>query len=141
MITLNQILRNARAVNEQLVAIASLRETQDEMADKNRERMDDGIRADGSKMPIYSYISQTVYGYPNIPIRLHDTGDFQNAIHVSIKGDIIRTTSTDWKSAMLVERYGKEIFGLYGPYKAEYLREALKPAFVREMRRQLFKAA
>lgn len=109
----------------------SIDSTVDDLAEINRQRMLDGVRADGSTMPIYSFISQTVYGYPNEPIKLKNTGAFQAGLTTRRKGDIIETLSTDSKSSMLEERYGEEygtsIFGTSGPYKKEYLDEHLKP--------------
>lgn len=99
--------------------------------DINRERMNDGIRSTGSEMPHYNYVSQTKYGYPDSPIKLHDKGDFQAAIVATFANDMISVKSTDWKNDMLVERYGNEIFGTgegrAQVYRNAYISEYLKP--------------
>lgn len=104
----------------------ALDDTMDNLEDINRERMNDGVKADGSIMPIYSYISQVVYGYPNEPIKLKATGSFQDKLYAKREGDIIHTSSTDSKTEMLVERYG-EIFGTSGDYKQQYQADHLIP--------------
>lgn len=111
--------------------------TKVQMAELNRERMLDGVRADGSIMPNYSYISRVVYGYPDEPIKLKKTGAFQAAIEVKIEGGTINTDSTDEKSEKLKRRYGEEIFGLGGDYKREYNKKHLRPAIVQAVKKRL----
>lgn len=137
MATVGTILRKVKKTDILGVAVAAIRLTQDDLADTNRARMQDGLRADGSEMPMYSYISQTVYGYPNTRIKLRDTGEFQDHIIISVNGQKIKTTSTDYKTKILTERYGGEIFGTFGVYKNAYINEFLKPAFIKLMRNSI----
>lgn len=128
--TIKGLYRKVQELDTDKVIQKALENTKNELADVNRERMMDGITSDGKEMPHYSYISQTVYGYPNIRITLRDTGDFQNAINVDVNGDSITTGSTDWKSEMLQKRYAEYggLFGLSGDYKRQYLVDNLGPS-------------
>lgn len=128
--TIAALERKIKSVNFDKLIHDSLENTKGSLADINRERMLDGVRADGSIMPTYSYISQTVYGYPNSPIKLKATGAFQAAIKVDVLGSVIKTDSTDSKSEMLQERYGIEIFGSGGDYKKQFIKESLNPEFI-----------
>lgn len=104
----------------------ALDNTMDDLEEINRERMNDGVRADGTTMPMYSYISQVVYGYPNTPIKLKATGSFQEKLFSKREGDIIHTFSADYKAEMLGRRYGP-VFGTSGDYKRQYQAEHLVP--------------
>lgn len=131
--TINKLYERVKAVNTEKVIINAIDTTTDDLKEVNKERINDGVLKDGKVLPNYSYTSQKVYGYPNIPIRLLDTGAFQRGLFVKREGGRIVTGSTDSKSAMLEERYGLEngssIFGLGGSYKQQYLDESLRPAF------------
>ncbi len=132
MTTFSSILQKASAFDAGKVSAAAIRLTQDDLAEANRQRMLEGYRSDGSEMPFYSYISQTVYGYPNTRIRLRATGEFQDRIVVSVDRSrgVVKQTSIDYKTDMLVERYGEKIFGTFGVYQQAYVSESLRPAFV-----------
>lgn len=116
-------------MNIQKVINDSLESTLDELADINRDRMLDGVKASGERMPSYSYNSVILYGKPPGPIRLLDTGDFQQNIKVSRSGDVLVTESSDSKNDMLVFTYGSDIFGTFGRYKRKYLDIDLRPVF------------
>lgn len=126
--TIAALLTKVQSLNIEDVVNSTFDETAKDLADVNRERMLDGVRADGSIMPTYSKVSQEKYGYPNSPIMLKATGDFQSAISVERQGSILSTDSSDYKSQMLKERYGA-IFGTYGDYKKQYLEDNYRPVF------------
>jgi len=78
----------------------------------NTDQLFQGQRADGSVLPDYSFVSVTVFGKPNGPIRLYDTGDFYRGFIFTTSKFPLSITSTDEKSKELEQRYGSEIFGL-----------------------------
>ena len=78
-----------------MIISLSISKTKSDLEDINRERMLSGRLRDGQVLPHYSEISQSVYGYPNIPIALKDTGAFQEAIFVEVQGDKILTDSRE----------------------------------------------
>ena len=116
-------------MNIQKVINDSLESTLDELADINRDRMLDGVKANGVKMPDYSFRSVNEFGKPPGPIRLFDTGDFQQNIKVTRSGNVLVTESLDPKNDMLVLHYSSEIFGTFGKYKSKYLDIDLRPVF------------
>jgi hypothetical protein len=65
------------------------------------------------------------FGVPDLRL----TGAFYRATSVTVSGQSVITNSSDSKSAELQAKYGKEIFGLNGVYKREYLNESLGPVF------------
>jgi hypothetical protein len=111
-------LKSLSIINERRTA---LEDNKPLIKDLNRERMLEGRTSKGNFLPNYSRISQEVYGYPNEPIKLKDTGAFQSAITVEIEQEKIITGSSDEKTGMLVERYGDNIFGLGTPDKVELI--------------------
>lgn len=131
--TIVGLYNRVKAVDTDKVINDAFQNSKSDLEDINRERMNDGVRADGSIMPNYSYISQKVYGYPNSPIKLLATGAFQRAIKVEVNAAIVKTDSTDEKSPMLKARYGEEIFGTGGDYKKQFLDESLRPNFNKEI--------
>jgi len=129
MATTKQLLERVKSLDTDQVINESLDETMGAIEDINRERMLDGVKADGTTMPKYSYISQVVYGYPDEPIKLKDTGAFQAGITAKREGENIIHDSTDSKTEMLIEKYGGGILGIgTGTYKKEYQDEHLRPA-------------
>ena len=123
--------RKVKVMNVESLIKQALSETQDELADVNRDRMLDGVKANGVEMPPYSLRSVNEFGKIPGPIRLLDTGAFQQNIKVNIQGDIVITESLDSKNDLLVNNYGEEIFGTFGQYKAKYIDIDLRPVFHR----------
>lgn len=132
--TIYGLIEKVKGVDVEKVIETAFDSTALALADINRERMLDGVKADGSIMPFYSPVSQSKFGYPNEAIKLKATGAFQTAISVTRQGESIITDSTDEKSAMLKERYGEQIFGTGGSYKQQYIEESLQPSFIAEIR-------
>lgn len=132
-----QFAKKVDTLDMDAIISQAFEQTKEELAEINRERMDDGIKGDGTYMPKYSFISQTVYGYPDTRIKLKATGDFQNAIRITIDGTVIKTDSADEKSRMLQDRYGESIFGTFGPYKLEYNKKYLSPAIIAAVKNKL----
>ena len=133
MSTINTIRARLKALNVKEESRQAIEKTKPEIIALNRERMLAGQRTDGSYLPFYSKISQEVYGYPNTPIALYATGDFQKAIKVEVGFNVIKTTSIDPKEGMLIKRYGEGIHGLDKEGKQEYIKD-LRPVFVKNVR-------
>jgi hypothetical protein len=81
-------------------------------------------------MPDYSLRSVVQYGKPYGPIRLRDTGSWQTGLYVKVDGSgTVEFASTDSKDQMLRDKYGDAIEGLSEKYKAEAIRDGIRPAF------------
>jgi len=129
--TIGNAYRKLQSLDIEEVARKSIEQTKETIADLNVEQLNKGIRSDGSMMPDYSPVSVEVYGKPEGPIKLYDTGAFYQGFTVEVQGDKVVTTSTDSKTEKLYKRYAtdkKNIFGLSGPFKREYL-PVLQKAF------------
>lgn len=127
--TIKGLYRKVQAMDTDKIIDAAFDNTMEALADINRDRLLDGIKADGSEMPFYSERSVIQFGKEPGPIRLLDTGSFQEQITAKRNGNVISTTSLDSKTQMLIdeERYSP-IFGTFGPYKKKYQDIDLRPA-------------
>lgn len=103
---------------EEKFILRVIKEHEDVITNMNTDQLFQGIRSDGSEMPAYSKASVEVYGKPDGPIRLFDTGDFYRGFIVHAEKFPVLIDSTDSKTTMLVEGnkykkgYGVQIFGL-----------------------------
>lgn len=131
MLTFKGLYDRVAKMDTDKIINQSIDNTLTELENINRERMNDGLRADGSEMPTYSFISQKVYGYPDSPIKLKATGAFQAGIQAKREGNVISTTSTDPKTKKLEKKYGENygtsVFGLSKDYKKQYQDDHLRP--------------
>jgi len=133
MATIKQKLNLFESLDTGKIVTEVMQESADALADLNAEQINTGVKADGSEMPDYSFRSVFQYGKPPGPIRLRDTGAWQAGIYVKVEGDKVVFNNTDGKDKMLTDRYGEAIKGLSEKYKAEGIREKVKPVFKEKM--------
>jgi hypothetical protein len=134
IISLYQKVQTLEAQTDQLIT-SSLEQTKEQLANLNVEQMHKGLNAQGEPIGQYrnevyaemkhSMNPQPGFGVPDLRL----TGAFYRATSVSVNSQSIVIDSSDSKSADLQAKYGKEIFGLNGVYKREYLNESLGPVF------------
>lgn len=129
MATIAKMLTKFEALNTDAIAVDTMEESKEVLADLNAEQINTGLKADGTEMPEYSFRSVFQYGKQPGPIRLRDTGAWQAGIYVNVDGQSVNFSSTDSKDKMLTERYGDEIHGLSEKYKGEAMREKIEPVF------------
>ena len=110
--------------------------TADTAENEQRGQLAQGLRGDNSFMPDYSRTSVQFFGKPAGPIRLYDLGDFYRGIKMNVSGDIFNITSTDQKTTMLENNYGRDILKLGTQAKINYIR-VLKPEYVNTIRNDL----
>lgn len=87
----------------------------EEMAEMNREQLEDGGRADGSALPPYKPLTvqiKSAKGQQTQPMNLRDTGSWQGRIMAKKYGKYLEIISTDRKDQMLADRFGEQILGL-----------------------------
>lgn len=72
-----------------------------------------GLDAEGKEFPYYSETSQTVYGKPNEPIKLYDTGDFYDSFRIVVKGLVAEIEANPMKDGINLEQKYNQ-FDLYG---------------------------
>lgn len=136
MTTPADLLKRVEKINQNEIVDKSINDTSDLYANLQVEQQLQGLKADGSQMPFYSYASVIIFGKEPGPIKLRDTGAFQTEIIAWANNGLIDVRSEDWKDSMLRERYGEDIFGLSDKYKQEY-RQELEPVTINNFRKEL----
>lgn len=77
-------------------------------------------------------------GQPTDRVTLRDTGDFHKSFEVVVGPIGFYITATDYKTNMLIEKYGEKIFGLIPQNKIELAQKYLYPAVIDEINKELF---
>lgn len=104
--------------------------------DANILQLQAGQRGDGTFLPDYSPISVEVFGKPEGPIRLFETGAFYRGITMRVIKELgIELTGLDIKTEMLLLRYGEEVLSL-----TEESLERLKQDYVLDLLSEKVKA-
>lgn len=134
MASISKMKARFERLDTDTIAEEAVRESANKMADLNAEQINSGIKADGSYMPDYSLRSVVQYNKPYGPIRLRDTGAWQQGLRVTVQGSSVVFDSTDGKDRMLRDRYGDAIEGLSDKYANEAIREAIQPNFTRRIK-------
>lgn len=125
MATVSDLHENITKINMQVEAKSAIGRTSRAIADLNREQLLEGRRADMTMMPDYSYVSVEYFGKPAGPIRLYDTGAFQESLEIDVGSDDFEVVSSDIHD--LEDRYGEEIYGLAEPNQEYYNQEIFLP--------------
>ena len=125
MTTALDLRDNLTALSMHREALSAIGRTSEEIAKLNREQLLHGKRADGSKMPDYSYISVKLFGKPQGPIMLYDTGAFHASMEVDVDSTEFEIIADDKYS--LEERFGEEIYGLADRNQEYYNQEIFYP--------------
>jgi hypothetical protein len=139
MVTVNNLLGRVQKLDIDQIVYQTLDQAKEFSADLQVEQQLKGISADGSFMPDYSPVSVEVYGKPEGPIRLRETGAFQSAAYVRVNSDTRTFYSTDNKAEMLEKRYkkkGKDIFGLSDKFKQEDIRH-IEPILIQNTKKAI----
>jgi hypothetical protein len=132
MSSILELKRKIESLDINQVSVDAITKTDAIAADLQVKQQLNGVDAKGKTMPNYSPVSVELYGKPDSPIILRDTGAFQRGVFVKAMSDKIVFSSTDDKTKMLEERFGKKgfsILGLNKNSKVEYMGD-LQPVFV-----------
>jgi hypothetical protein len=134
MATIGSMKRRFEKVNTDDIIDRVMQDSSDFIADQNAEQMFHGERKDGDTIapeyqnPDYAAAKNTQNPLPGEGVPdLRLTGAFYAGIYVKVEGDKIIYGSTDPKAAKLEKKYGKGIWGLNAPFKAEVMREKVRP--------------
>lgn len=137
MNTIANLMRKFQSLDIDEISREAVSETTEDLADQNRAQLHAGYNRDSQLIgDLKPYASDTYAFYKanKNPLPglgnpdLEDTGAFYAGIQVTVNGDIVNEDSTDEKSPELQEKY-KDIFGLGGEFKTDYVNDSLRPAF------------
>jgi len=106
------LLENLEALNIPSVAVTTLKENSERMADLIAGQLAQGLRSDGSEIlpsykPLTIELKHEKSGLAAVTdhVTLYDTGEHYKELYVEIKGDEIEYGSHDDKSEKLQEKY------------------------------------
>lgn len=105
--------------------------------DKMLDQLDKGLKGDGTFQPNYSPVSIEVYGKPDTPIKLYDTGDFYKGVKSKAGVDSIEIDSSDSKKNMLIRDYGEQTLNLTEANKEIIANEYLQPSMFENIKEYL----
>lgn len=129
------VVRSAVAANEAYIADMN---AEDQLYGRGVNRL--GVRI-SDYMP-YSPVTveiKRMKGQPYDRVTLRDTGEFHRSFCVSAGADSFSVSATDGKTAGLVRKYGRQIFGLTRENVSELLESYLYPDIMDSARRKLFR--
>jgi hypothetical protein len=139
--TIIEMKKRFESLNTDKVIDESLEEVSPLIADRQKDQMREGKNAKGGKIGRYRNAGYARmknsmnpipgFGVPDLLL----TGAFYSEIFAEPRGDKMVISSTNEKVAKLEDRFGKDIFGLNPPTKAELIREDLKPVLMRNIRK------
>ena len=113
-----------------MVAVKVLRQNDNIIIDLNTQMLSDGVDAVGAYLGDYSPTTVQIKkakGQRYDHITLEDTGDFKDAFFVEIENGKWHIDSKDYKSGMLMDQYGADIFGNNPTDEDEILTAYLEP--------------
>lgn len=112
-----------------------------QMVDMNVAQMEAGRDAGNQAIaPPYAELTiamKSMKGQVNDRVTLRDEGDFHSSLSIKYRTDRFEFYATDWKTPMLGQKYGYQIFGLTDANLGIIIGEAF-PAILQEVRDQLF---
>ena len=90
--------------------------------DENRSQLFDGldkegkeiVNEQGGKYSPTTIIIKKEKGQPTDRVTLRDTGDWQDAMFLEVKGNEILTDSSDWKTDELLKKYDRNMNTILG---------------------------
>lgn len=78
-----------------------------------KKQLQFGELSDGTVLPNYSYTSQVVFGKPDVPIMLKDTGEFWRSFEVILEEDgFVINADGDKGEVDLFIKYSNDVAGL-----------------------------
>ena len=123
----------------------AVQENTDKIVELNVEQLYEyGINSLGISIDTYApYSPYTIRvknekGQPTDRVTLRDTGDFHKSFEVVVGPVDFYITATDYKTDMLIEKYGEKIFGLIPQNKTELVQKYLYPAVMTQINKELF---
>lgn len=143
--TVLSLLKKFEELDTGIIAVQSIEETADEMADKNKDQLLHGFNSSGELIgdtKPYQSADYAFEKYNKNPLPglgnpdLKDEGSFYAGIRIEVSGAVIKTESTDSKNEELEAKY-KGALGLNKESKVEYIKESLRPVFFKKIKEKV----
>jgi hypothetical protein len=137
------LLNKVEQINENEIwrEVAAQPETQEAIAETQREQLRKGERPDGSSFDHYSRVSQDLFDKPDSPITWHDDGEFYESIGTTVEDkelpfkDAI-TTGDNGEKINLETDKNEVILGIQ-ENNFEQINEAFKVGFIEKTKQIL----
>ena len=135
---INDLKMGIRSINLDVISERALERNQSEISELNRGQLEQGITSTGGFLPDYSPVSVQMFGKPEGPIKLKDTGDYYEGIVPRFDFKSFTLNGTDEKTDMLQKKYGKygDPIGLTDESKGE-LAQIILPDVLDELREKI----
>lgn len=128
MVTIVDLLETLNELDVNREALSAIGRTGESILELNREQLLHGKRSDMTDMPDYSWISVTMFGKPDGPILLYDTGAFHGSFRLDVGSEEFEIIADDLYK--LEDRFGEEIYGLTATNQEYYNQEIFYPEFI-----------
>lgn len=132
MASITELMLRLKNTDVERLAMESIEDTRSDLIARQQEQMFAGKTATGTTITPH-YKPRTVSikskkGQPTDRVTLKDTSAFYKAIFVDVRDTTYVIDSIDYKTPLLISKYGKSIFGLGGIYMIGY-RHDVRPIF------------
>lgn len=146
MNAIEQLTERVKKVRDNLEGniylVAILKDNDAYITDMNAQDQlfEQGINANGVSISDYAPYSpltieyKMAMGQPYDRVTLRDTGDFHAGFTLQYSPKAFTITSTDWKTQMLMKKYGRDIFGLTASNKDELRWEYIYPDLLNKIK-------
>lgn len=134
-----------RNLNDGVYVKEALQKNEQAIVDMNVEQLYEyGMNSLGIRIDTYEpYSPYTIgvkkeKGQPYDRVTLRDTGDFHRSFEAVIESDGFYITATDPKTQDLIDRYGREIFGLTPESRQTLVIDYVLPVVTEQIRKEIF---
>jgi hypothetical protein len=141
--TIKEFNTRLKALSLELEAKKVIEAKPNEYLDEQRDQLTAGFDSKGQRLESYKLYDYAIYknkinalpGMWNPDLKL--TGAFYNRMFISVNPTAVIANSTDDKSQMLTEKYGKLIWGLGNDALFEYRKNYFHNAFIKGLKQHL----
>lgn len=143
MTTIGDIKRRFKALDINDQAQQAIDDTREPLIEKQKGQLLQGLNAKGNKIGKYrnnkyARVKNQMNPLPGLGTPdLKLTGAFHKGLFVDVRTDTYVIESGDEKNDDLQDKYGTEILGLNKESRVEYVKEDLRPRFLKNVRKKL----
>jgi hypothetical protein len=142
MRTLSSLISSVEKINLDNLILQSMDQASPTYLEQQKEQMSYAVNERGQTIGKYRSAAYARKknemnpnaGYGNVDLRL--TGSFYEAMEAKAQPEGMNIDSTDQKSQMLQQKYGSDIFGLFGEWKEPFV-EKLQTIIIQELTEEL----